>query len=152
MVNTGTEVLLLGVMSAGAGMPCDDPQYPGRTYEVIALVAPHQALINQALKTADDSLAGRWCVTDPTGQQSCGAGRTWAWSGCSPARINTVLIKRGGRSLTAGKVTGVQIGTCPPEAPWRITAGAPIRKAKEIISIQPAAGARSTVTLHVTYG
>jgi hypothetical protein len=148
MVNTGTEVLLLGVMSAGAGMPCDDPQYPGRTYEVIALVAPQQAFMNQALKAAGDSLSGRWCLTDPTGAQTCGTGRTWAWTGCSPARINNVAITRNGKPTPAAKITGLQTGTCPPESPWRITAGEPIRKANETITIKPAAG--TTITLKVT--
>jgi len=84
MSRVGNEILYLGPLSGGQGLPCDKPRPPRQTYDWAPVAAANTDLINVALATAGESATRvpRTCIQGEDVSRKCRAGRAWDYDFC----------------------------------------------------------------------
>ena len=124
MTRVGNEILYLGPLSGGQGLPCDKPEPPGETYEYGPVASANTDLVNVALATAGEAASSvpRTCVKGADIKRTCWDGRAWEYDFCWDAK-KAELWKRsaGAKWKRVDRFTGYKdIENCGKKYPYRI--------------------------------
>lgn len=124
MSRVGSEILYLGPLSGGQGLPCDKPQPPGETYDYGPVASANTDLVNVALATAGEAATPvpRTCIKGDDVDRTCWEGRAWEYDYCWDAKKAELWKWAGGNKWNrVDRFTGYRDEeTCGKKFPFRI--------------------------------
>ena len=97
MSRVGNEILYLGPLSGGQGLPCDKPRPRDETFDWGPVASANTDLVDVALATAGESASDvpRTCIKGDDIKRTCWEGRAWEYDFCWSVK-KAQLWKRGG--------------------------------------------------------
>lgn len=124
MSRVGREILYVGPLSGGQGLPCDKPEPQGETYEYGPVASANSDLVNVALATAGEAETPvpRTCIKGDDIKRTCWDGRAWEYDFCWDARKAELWKWAGGRKWNrVDRFTGYKdVEACGKKTPYRI--------------------------------
>ena len=124
MSRVGSEILYLGPLSGGQGLPCDKPQPPDETYDYGPVASANTDLVNVALATAGEAATTipRTCMKGEDIKRTCWEGRAWEYDYCWDAKKAELWKWAGGKKWNrVDRFTGYRdVETCGKKTPYRI--------------------------------
>ena len=125
MSRVGNEILYLGPLSYGQGLPCDKPEPPNETYEEGPVASANTDLVDVALTTAGESAADvpRTCIKGDDIKRQCWEGRAWEYEYCwSAPRAQLWKRQKGDNWKRVDRIRGVKdVKYCGKKTPYVIT-------------------------------
>jgi len=116
------EVLYLGPLSGGLGLPCDTAENAENTGEEGPVASTQTAFIDQALAAAGAS-ADQFptaCIEGADVDQACFKNRTWTYQYCWSSKKATLSQQVNGTWRQVAKTTGKKSRDCSKKTPYRI--------------------------------
>ncbi|MFM8352694.1 MAG: trypsin-like serine protease [Actinomycetales bacterium] len=116
------EILYLGPLSGGLGLPCDTAESPENTGEEGAVASTQTAFIDQALAAAGAS-ADQFpssCIEGADMDRKCFKSRTWTYDYCWSGKKATLAQQVDGAWQPVAKTTGKKYAKCGKKYPYRI--------------------------------
>ena len=123
MNRLGNEILYLGPLSSGQGLPCDKPEPPGETLEFGAVASANTDLLNVALATAGESASPvpTTCMKGEDIKRECWPGRAWEYEFCWSAKKAELWKWQGGDNWKrVDRFTGYKDEDCAKDTPYLI--------------------------------
>lgn len=124
MSRVGREILYLGPLSGGQGLPCDKPEAPGETFEWGPVASANTDLVNVALATAGEAATPvpRTCMKGEDIKRTCWEGRAWEYDFCWDSKRAELWKWAGGKKWNrVDRYTGYRdVETCGKKTPYRI--------------------------------
>lgn len=95
----GQEVLFIGPLSGGQGLPCDKPEPADETFSTGAVASANTDMVNVALATAGEAATPvpRTCIKGKDIKRTCWQGQAWEYDYCWSAG-KAELWKRSGKN------------------------------------------------------
>jgi len=116
------EILYLGPLSGGLGLPCDTAESPENTGEEGPVASTQTAFIDQALAAAGAS-ADQFpsaCIEGADLERECFKTRTWVYDYCWSGKKATLAQQVNGTWQQVAKATGKKSGKCSKKYPYSI--------------------------------
>ena len=123
MSRVGREILYLGPLSGGQGLPCDKPQPEGETYDWGPVASANKDLVSVALATAGEAATPlpRTCIKGADIRRTCWDGRAWVYDYCWSAPKAELWKWAGGNKWNrVDRYTAVKEESCGKRYPYRI--------------------------------
>jgi len=125
MSRLGNEILYLGPLSYGQGLPCDKPEPPNDTYEEGPVASANTDLVDVALATAGESATDvpRTCIKGDDIKRQCWDGRAWEYEYCwDVKRAELWKWQKGDKWKRVDRFTGTkEVDYCGKKSPYLIT-------------------------------
>ena len=125
MTRVGGEILYLGPLSYGQGLPCDKPQTLNETYEEGPVASANTDLVDVALATAGESPTAlpRTCIKGDDIKRQCWDGRAWEYEYCwSAPKAQLWKWQKGDKWKRVDSIRGVKdVDYCGKQNPYVIT-------------------------------
>jgi len=125
MSRVGQEILYLGPLSGGQGLPCDKPEPRGETYDYGPVASANTDLVNVALATAGESAmpVPRTCIKGDDIKRTCWEGRAWEYEYCwDVPKAELWKWQRGDKWKRVDRLTGTKdVEYCGKKSPYLIT-------------------------------
>ena len=123
MSRVGKELLYLGPLSGGQGLPCDKPKPLNETYDEGAVASANSDVISVALATTGESpdSTPKTCIQGEDLKKTCFDGRAWEYDYCWNAK-KSQLWKwvKGSQWKKVDSFTGYKDESCGKKYPYRI--------------------------------
>ena len=123
MSRLGSEILYLGPLSGGQGLPCDKPKPLDETYDEGAVASANSDVISVALATAGEA-ADRiptTCIQGEEIKKTCFDGRAWEYDFCWSAKKSQLWRwVKGNQWKKVDSFTGYKDKSCSKKYPYRI--------------------------------
>jgi hypothetical protein len=124
MSRVGNEILYVGPLSGGQGLPCDKPKPLADTYDDGAVASANTDVISVALATAGESpdRNPKTCMQGDDIKKTCFEGRAWEYDYCWSAK-KSQLWKwgKGKQWKRVDSYTGWKDKNCSSKYPYRTT-------------------------------
>jgi len=124
MSRVGNEILYLGPLSGGQGLPCDKPRPADETFEWGPVASANTDLVDVALATAGESptKVPRTCIKGDDIKKQCWAGRAWEYDYCwSEKKAELWQWVKGNKWKRVDRYTGYKdVDYCGKKTPYRI--------------------------------
>ncbi len=118
----GDELVLLGVLSASSGPPCD-PSDGGNAQDVEAVIASaDKPLMNAALRSVGETADTMpvTCVDGPDIDRTCTPGRSWEYEYCWSGRRAILQERVGAKWKPVIRTSGERDSACPRSQPFAV--------------------------------
>lgn len=124
MSRVGNEILYLGPLSGGQGLPCDKPRPADETFDWGPVASANTDLVNVALATAGEAPTStpRTCIKGDDIKRQCWDGRAWEYDYCWDAKKAELWQwVKGDKWKRVDRYTGYRDAeNCRKEAPYRV--------------------------------
>lgn len=123
MSRVGSEILYLGPLSGGSGLPCDKPQPLDETYDEGAVAAANSDVTKVALSTAGEApdTVPTTCIKGDDIRKTCWQGRAWEYDYCWPAKKAELWRwVSGDKWKRVDRFTGYKDDACGKSTPYRV--------------------------------
>jgi len=116
------EVLYLGPLSGGSGLPCDSPESPDGTFEEAAVASAQTDLISRALAAAGELADGQvgTCIEGPDVERACVSGHAWTYDYCWPGAKAVLQKFVDGAWQPVARTTAKKEKACGSKYPYNI--------------------------------
>jgi len=125
MSRVGNEILYLGPLSYGQGLPCDKPERPNETYEEGPVASANTDLVDVALATAGESASDvpRTCIKGDDIKRQCWDGQAWEYEYCwDVKKAELWKWQKGDNWKRVDRFTGTkEVDYCGKKSPYLIT-------------------------------
>ena len=122
IAQVNNEVLYLGPLSGGSGLPCDSPESPENTFEEAAVASAQSDLIQRALAAAGELADGQAgvCLQGPQVKVTCVAGHAWTYDYCWSGKKAVLQKLTDGVWQPVARTTGKRVKGCSSKFPYNI--------------------------------
>lgn len=125
MSRVGKEILYLGPLSGGKGLPCDKPEPPGETFDWGPVASANTDLINVALAAVGEGADStpRTCIKGDDIKRQCWDGRAWEYEYCwDVKKAELWKWQKGTKWRQVDRLTGTKdTDYCGKKTPYLIT-------------------------------
>lgn len=124
MSRVGKEILYVGPLSGGSGLPCDKPQPLSETYSDGPVASANTDLVDVALATAGEAPTSmpRTCIKGDDIKRQCWEGRAWEYDYCWDAKKAELWQwVKGDKWKRVDRYTGYKdVENCGKKTPYRV--------------------------------
>lgn len=127
------ELVLIGPLSGGQGLPCDKPELPDETYDDGAVASANTDVLNVALAAVGEAkdVTPTTCIKGRDIDRTCWDGRAWEYSYCWSAKKADLWRYDGRDWRRVEKIFGWKDKSCGKKYPYRIEfRGIPTKKSE----------------------
>jgi len=125
MSRVGNEILYLGPLSGGQGLPCDKPRPRNETFDWGPVASANTDLVEVALAAAGESASDvpRTCIKGDDIKRQCWEGRAWEYEYCWDVKKAELWKWQGGDNWKrVDRLTGTRdVDYCGKKTPYLIT-------------------------------
>lgn len=118
----GDQLLYLGPLSSGSGLPCDKPESPEETYDSGAVASANTDILSVGLSAIGETpdTVPTTCISGPDITRECWSGLAWEYEYCWSAKKAQLWKTVNGTRARVGTFTGYKDDSCPKKSPYLV--------------------------------
>jgi len=122
MSKVGTQLLYIGPLSGGSGLPCDKPESPEETFDTGAVASANIDITRVGLSAIGEGpdVVPTTCIRGEDVEEQCWEGLAWEYEYCWGAKKAQLWKVINGKRARVGTYTGYKDDACTKKNPYLV--------------------------------